>query len=126
LQKVGRFSFAPLITDKLKLLAEIELVLLRPTKPGALIRHGGDIDNQLKTLFDALRCPKDLSELPGDDVPSADEEPFFCLLDDDERIVDLRVATDRYLNAPGSRSVHASLFVRARAERSIWANLPLA
>lgn len=49
-----------------------------------MIRQGGDIDNQLKTLFDALRAPHDVAELPGG--PSdGDQDPLFCLLDDDER-----------------------------------------
>jgi hypothetical protein len=52
---VGAFRCAPLVCEPLKLFAELDVVLLRPTTPGALIRQGGDIDNQLKTLFDALR-----------------------------------------------------------------------
>ena len=48
---VGVFWFAPLICEEVKLLAELEVTMLRPTRPGGLIRQGGDIDNQLKTLF---------------------------------------------------------------------------
>ncbi len=126
IERVGDFRFAPLVCDKLKLLAEIELVLLRPIAPGALIRSGGDIDNQLKTLFDALRCPQNLNELPTGDAPGEGEDPFFTLLDDDERIVDLRVSVDRLLSVPeDDRSVHATLFIRTRPSYVIYGNLPL-
>jgi hypothetical protein len=122
---VGDFRYAPLVCDDLKLVAELEVVMLRPTRPGALIRQGGDIDNQLKTLFDALRCPHNANELPAGDSPDDGEDPFFCLLDDDERITDLHVATDRYLAAPNERSVHVTLLVRTRPTKVIYANLPL-
>ncbi len=122
---VGDFRFAPIISERLKLIAEISVVLLRPSRPGALIRQGGDIDNQLKTLFDALRCPHNCNEIPAGDTPGHGEDPLFCLLDDDERIVDLHVETDRYLDAPDERSVHATIFVRTRPSSVVYANLPL-
>jgi hypothetical protein len=37
--------------------AELDVLLLAANLPGALIRRGGDIDNRLKTLFDALSVP---------------------------------------------------------------------
>lgn len=36
----------------------------------------GDIDNRIKTLLDALRKPKDISELPKVDLPGDGEDPF--------------------------------------------------
>lgn len=126
IREVGGFRFAPLVCETLKLVVELEIVLLRPMQPGALIRQSGDIDNQLKTLFDALRCPHSLNELPKGDLPQQGEDPFFCLLDDDERITDLHVATDRRLAGPDKRRAHVSLLVRTRASKLIWANLPLA
>jgi hypothetical protein len=126
IRRVGGFDFVPLICDELKLLAEIEMTLLRATSPGALLRQGGDLDNQLKTLFDALRCPQRVEELAPRDAPMAGEEPFFCLLDDDERISDLRVSTDRYLAPTDPKAVHVSIFVRTRPAHTIYANLPLA
>jgi hypothetical protein len=41
-----------------------------------LIHSGGDIDNRLKVLFDALRIPTDCSELAGV-IKEADEDPYF-------------------------------------------------
>ena len=125
IHRVGDFNFATLVCAELDLFAELEIVLLRPTNAGALIRQGGDIDNRLKTLFDALRAPHSTNELPANDVPAAGEDPLFCLLDDDERIVSLTVSADRYLAAPDERSVRVDMLVRTRPERGTWANLSL-
>lgn len=123
--RVGDFRFATLVCEPLKLFVELDIVLLRPTTPGALIRQGGDIDNQLKTLFDALRMPHNVGELPHNDHPADDEDPFHCLLDDDERIVRVGVEVDRYLAAPDSSSVRVEMFVRTRPARVTYGNLPL-
>ena len=50
--KVGEKKYAPLIA--MHLAAELDIVFLRQQAPGKLIGEGGDIDNRLKTLFDAL------------------------------------------------------------------------
>jgi hypothetical protein len=56
----------------------------------------GDIDNRLKTLFDALRYPKLPQEL--DDTPQdIAASPCYCLLSDDKFIDQLSVTTDRLL-----------------------------
>lgn len=125
LRTIDAFAFAPLICTELALFAELEIVMLKPAAPGALIRQGGDIDNQLKTLFDALRQPS-AQEIPAGVRPGDGEQPFFCLLDDDEKIVKLSVAVDRYLDAPDPRDVHVDLFVKTRPPKGTWGNLPLA
>jgi hypothetical protein len=125
-EPIGGFKFAPLICEQLSLLAELDVVLLRPTRPGALLRQSGDMDNQLKTLFDAFRVPHNTNEIPNGDAPGGGENPFHCLLDDDERIVRLSVETDRYLAPPSPESVRAEIFVQTRPEKGTWANLPLA
>jgi hypothetical protein len=65
--------------------------------PGGIVKHGGDIDNRLKVLFDALRMPRETQEV--EDCPQAqDENPCFCLLADDEYIDHVSVMTDRLLS----------------------------
>jgi len=98
LRTVGGYTFAPLITAEMNALAELRIVLLRPEKPGGLITKGGDIDNRLKTLFDALtmpRHPESLVKGQGD-FPS----PTFCLLEDDNLVSGLSVDTQQLLE-PG-------------------------
>lgn len=70
--------------------------MLGPEPPGHIVTQSGDIDNRIKTLLDALKKPE-LNALPGGSVPTSNENPFFCLLEDDNLIVSLAVETDRLL-----------------------------
>ena len=95
--QLGKFRFASLVNQRSHLVAELNINMLRPEAPGMIITKGGDIDNRLKTLLDSLRAPKELQELPKDDSPKNDEDPYFCLLEDDNLITKLSVVTDRLL-----------------------------
>ncbi|SCK49227.1 hypothetical protein VAR608DRAFT_4898 [Variovorax sp. HW608] len=125
-EKVGLFRFAPVVTTKYHLVATLELLFLRPEPPGSLISRGGDIDNRLKTLFDALRMPRVESEIPKGDSPATDEDPFFCLLQEDTLITELDVKTDVLLD-PSADPSQAHLFIRVRTETVVgtFANLDL-
>lgn len=125
IKRVGDFRFTPLVCEELKLVAELTILLLRPLEGGAVIDKGGDIDNRLKTLFDALRYPTTAKELPPGDSPRDDEDPLFCLLDDDARIVDVRVIADRYLDAPSPDHVLLTMRVRTRQTQAIFGNIGL-
>ncbi len=126
IKNVDSFRFAPLVTEKLKLVAEIEVVLLRPEAPGSIVTQGGDIDNRLKTLLDSMRMPHKKSELPNDDKPSEGENPFFCLLEDDNLITSIAVKTDRLLEPVDSPSeVVLLLHVKTKATVLIWGNMGL-
>ena len=89
---------------------------------------GGDIDNRVKTLLDALRMPHDSSELPKD-PPALDEDPFFCLLEDDALVTELALVTDRLLEPPQEPSkdshVHLIIRVTVHAARLTWGNTSL-
>lgn len=126
LQKVGDFTFAPLVNEKLKLYAELDLVFLRPEAPGSLITQSGDIDNRLKTLFDALRMAKVCTEIPDGDNPNQDESPFFCLLEDDSLITKISVKTDRLLiPAPSDNHVYLLLTVKTKIVVGTWLNIAI-
>jgi hypothetical protein len=88
------FRFIPLVRERLVEICSLDILFLRRDHPGNLIRHGGDIDNRLKVLFDGLRIPES-GELPSDAKPEDGEDPFFCLLKDDELITEVKVTTDR-------------------------------
>lgn len=60
----------------LQLYAELDILVLRPEAPGAVIVHSGDVDNQLKTLFDALRRPAEASEAPVSWTSTEDESRY--------------------------------------------------
>src|SRR3990167_8136462 len=48
-----RFWF--LVTESLKTTVDLSITFLFPYSVGSIIVQGGDIDNRIKTLFDALR-----------------------------------------------------------------------
>lgn len=102
-------AFIPLVRKSLELTCELEILFLRRGEPGALILPGGDIDNRLKTLFDALKIPS--SQDLAVDQPDAD--PFFCLLEDDSLITGFNVETDRLLIPPQGNEDDASILIRA-------------
>jgi hypothetical protein len=126
-------EFAPLVSTKLHLHAHLDILFLRPGGPGALIRQGGDIDNRLKTLFDALTIP-DANQLAAA-PPAAPIEapwgpsPFFCVLEDDALITRVSVETDRLLKADvggvGESRVLLVINVTLRASQLTFNNMDL-
>jgi len=94
----------------MNVVAELSLTLLRPEPPGHLITQGGDIDNRLKTLFDALTMPRQENALSEGLVPTEDETPFFCLLEDDNLVTAVAVRTEQLLE-PNIDSSHVDLFI---------------
>lgn len=94
---VAGHQFVPLVNERVSLVSDVNITMLRPEEPGAIITQSGDIDNRLKTLLDALRMPKNVAELPKIFSPCDDEIPFYCLLEDDNLITSLSVKTGRLL-----------------------------
>ena len=92
------FVFAPIVNKKLGGSAEIVIKMLRPEKPGNLIGDTADIDNRLKTLFDALQVP-DKNQLPKEILRDSNEQPYFlCLLEDDRLVTRIDVQAFRLLD----------------------------
>ena len=120
---VEGWTFASVINAKHYLVAALDITMLRQEDPGSLVAKGGDIDNRLKTLFDALAIPK-ADQIPKDDAPRKDEQPFHCLLEDDRLITGLNVTVDRLLGAeikPGE--VLLIIGVDVAATRGTFKNL---
>lgn len=126
LETVGDFQFAPLVSERIYMVAEINITMLRPGDPGDLVRHSGDLDNRIKTLLDALRVPSAASEIPKNDKPQEDESPLFCLLSDDKLITHLSISTDSLLECSNDKSeVVMLIHVTTRPTRLIYANMGL-
>lgn len=124
---IDGFEFVPLVNSKLDMIAKLSLLVLRRSEPGALINHGGDIDNRLKTLFDALTLPQP-SQLPPNwksTMPAAG--PFFVLLQDDVLVTELAVQTDRLLDSSKTlNDVEIIIDVTTGVTRTSIGNLSLA
>jgi len=111
----GDYRFVPLVGPLFDSACALDILFLRRDQPGDLVRHGGDIDNRIKVLFDALKVPQNNSETCGE-VPGPDENPFFCLLADDKLITEVKVTTDRLLTPMNDQErlhdVHLIIHVR--------------
>jgi hypothetical protein len=91
-------QYLPLVCVKLCAVAQLDLTLLRPEPAGRIVTQGGDIDNRIKTLLDALKVPD--SNQGRQAIIGTPETPFHCLLEDDNLITRLSVRTDHLLEPP--------------------------
>lgn len=104
----------------------MHITLLRPEEPGSIVTQTGDIDNRLKTLFDALRMPHKSSEIPSEATPENTDKPFYCLFEDDNLISGLSVTTDRLLDdVKTSSEVVILIHVHTKVTRATMLNLGL-
>lgn len=123
LRPFGPFTFVPLVNAEMNVIAELRVTLLRPETPGHLITQGGDIDNRLKTLFDALTMPRHTDQLPAGAAPTADQVPFFCLLEDDNLVTAVAIRTEQLLEPAGDPStVDLTVDVETRVTRPTVSN----
>ncbi len=118
------FRFIPLVT--VDAACALDILILRREAPYQLLTASGDIDGRVKTLLDGLRMPQQCSEVEGQ-APSADEDPFFVLLEDDKVVYELNVTTDRLYTPPEpkepQRDVVAVIRVRTRTFSGDWMNI---
>lgn len=89
-------------------LVRLDILMLRPQPPGHVI-SGGDIDNRIKTLLDAL-CVPQVNQLPDTTQEGLKRieqaSPVHCLMQDDNLITDVRISTDTLLDVdPNSEDV---------------------
>ena len=104
IERANNIQFAPLITQNNNMACEIDVTLLRQQAPGQLLGDGGDLDNRLKTLFDALRKPSTQEAQQAKIAPLPNDEPIHCLLQDDALVLKVSVETDRLLRPAQDRN----------------------
>ena len=118
----GDIVFLSLIRERLNLVCDLDVLFLRRDDPGKLIGGGGDLDNRIKVLFDALRIPEET------EVRGLRADPFIvCLLEDDKLITGFRVITDRLLEPAISEDqendVHLIINVEVKATKLTTENM---
>jgi len=91
---IGGIDWNPIITPNLKMIAELDILLMHPEITG--VPHS-DIDNRVKTILDGLRCPQNEHEI-GQNTPR-DIGPIYTLLDDDHLVTRLTVNTSHLLSS---------------------------
>lgn len=72
-------SYLPLVRKSLDLNCHLSINFLRQEDPGSLVLQGGDIDNRIKMLFDALRKP----EQDVEERYPQQNDLTYCLMESD-------------------------------------------
>ena len=86
------YNWKPMVTENNGLICALDILMLRKGPPGKVRT---DIDNRLKTLFDALQIPN-TAQL-GKETPKPGQDPFYVLLEDDRLITRTAVTSDMLL-----------------------------
>jgi hypothetical protein len=90
------------------------------------VSHGGDLDNRLKTLLDALRIPHEESEIAGVS-PDTPNQRVYCLLEDDALITRIAVTTQQLFESVGKdeteSTVELLIHIWVQSTYPMWANL---
>jgi len=100
----GKFVFLPIVRSDLYLVCDLDILFLRRENPGSVVSGGGDLDNRLKVLFDALRVPQDDNEVRGLSPQGEGGSVIVCLTEDDRLITGFRCTTDRLLEPANSEA----------------------
>jgi hypothetical protein len=107
---VNGFDFQPLVRDAIGLNCAIDILFLRKEAKGR-VYQGGDLDNRIKTLLDALRVPtsQELNRIQYDAIYPT--QKMYCLLEDDALVTGLGVKTGQLLNRPGTSESEVRLII---------------
>ena len=105
------------------MVVDLEMIFLFPQEVGAIVTKGGDIDNRLKTLFDALRIPKEEKEIPRTDSFQYSDNGMYCLLEDDKLIGGLSIRTYQDHSPQDENYARCLIIVKTRVTSAKWGNI---
>lgn len=117
--------FAAVVPEGFGIVAELDVLMLRAGPPGEIVKTHGDIDNRLKTLFDALSAPAQANQVPQDMRPTSTADPMFVLLGDDSLISRVNVEAERLLAPSTPDSTIVTVRVTTRIVQPMLGNMPL-
>jgi len=116
-----RFWF--LISERLAITANLNITILVPHEVARIVNNGGDIDNRIKTLFDALRVPAADSEIPANDSFDYAHGGMYCLLEDDKLINRISIRSYQDHGSSEDDHVRCLIEVETRIIQATWRNL---
>lgn len=97
---VGPFVFHPLITKESRRVVDLDITLLSDFEPACSATHPtGDLDNYLKAVIDGMRMAQSMNEVRSE-KPKKDENPFKCLLEDDQQIRRINIQSHKNYSRP--------------------------
>lgn len=111
-------GFVPVVNTQFGMICELDILFLRAETAGNLLKHGtggGDIDNRMKVLFDALRIPE-RGEVKLKEGDEPDPKPMFVLLSDDSLVTSVKITTDRLLISEGDDPAEACVVIHANVK----------
>lgn len=91
--------FRPLVRESYALHCGLSIRFLRKERPGK-VYQGGDLDGRIKTLVDALTMPRHREQVLETDT--SEQNPRFCLLEDDSMVSGFEVESERLLGDQNS------------------------
>ncbi|PKK88533.1 MAG: hypothetical protein CVV64_18440 [Candidatus Wallbacteria bacterium HGW-Wallbacteria-1] len=86
--KKNNGEYIPLMGRFFGVSCKLEILLLKPKEVNIFQSDSRDLDNQLKTLLDALAVPPDSQAM---NLPPNEANPFYVLLEDDKIVKDIRI-----------------------------------
>jgi len=104
------YEAVPLVSWANGLSCDIEIILTGEERSAI---RGGDLDNRLKVLFDALRMPHNSKEVPGN-MWGKNKERLFCLLEDDSLIRKFSVEAKQSPYSPAENRVEVTANIVTR------------
>ncbi len=91
------YKFVPIACKDFNVLCQIDILFLRHGEPNGIVK-GGDLDNRVKTVIDALSKPTQTNQLGCKyQTPVDGEDPFFTVMEDDSLVSSLTVTSDTLL-----------------------------
>jgi len=93
-KRIGNWQFQPIICTRPPFHCELEIRISTPRLDVSLVENQGDLDSRLKTLFDALRAPRMVQEIPPDREPASPDDLYYVLLENDSLVTDLIIRTE--------------------------------
>jgi len=124
LKEIDGVTFAPLVCSILKLFCQLDITILVPEETGVISHWSGDIDNRLKTLFDALQCP-DANQIRSVKESFTDKQLFFCLLENDKLVTSVNVRTHTLLRSKNKADVSVLIYVIVKATQLMMKTIGL-
>ncbi|HRD28318.1 MAG TPA: hypothetical protein PLO65_08460 [Caulobacter sp.] len=103
----GADKYKPIVRNSYALTCSLNILFLRKEAAGR-VYQGGDLDNRIKTLLDALSVPHIYHPRPPH---LAGVDPMHCLLEDDALVTGLNVKSERLLSRPGTSENEVHLVV---------------
>jgi hypothetical protein len=127
---LGGYDFVPLVSYVQELHCRLDIRIYRKSKEGGILFDGGDLDNRLKTFFDALQVPRHSEQLPAPAEPEILENPqnwpaLFCLLDDDRAITGLSIQSLKLLTAIPENCAHPENYAELDVDVTITPATPI-